>query len=277
MPWCPKCKNEYRAGIRVCAECGCELIEEEKESMVPITFGAEDEVNTLRDFLLYSKLENVSVSYDNAEDVFVLRVDAQDENQAKKLVTTYLQQKALEKAESDAMWQDEPEEEETPSAPSGVYEDSAQKAEENRSSGLTLLGVGLIGLGIMVLGMTGVLPIRLSASTSYMVYGVMSALFILFIVMGVVSMRSSKIFAKKAESENSLRSTMEKWCLESLDAGEMDRELFGESAGELSSEMKYFRRTELLKKKIENQFMNLDVQFLEHFVDDVYGDIFEEE
>ena len=25
--WCPKCKYEYREGIKVCADCGCELVE----------------------------------------------------------------------------------------------------------------------------------------------------------------------------------------------------------------------------------------------------------
>ena len=26
MPWCPKCKNEYRAGIEVCADCNVPLV-----------------------------------------------------------------------------------------------------------------------------------------------------------------------------------------------------------------------------------------------------------
>lgn len=232
MPWCPKCKNEYRAGFRVCTECGCELVEEltEQETVQPCTEETQNEENG---FVLPDEPENVSDTPDREEET--------------------------EKPE-----------------PAGIYEDSAKKAEDNRSSGLMLLSVGLIGMGIMVLGMTGVLPIRLSAFGSYMVYGVMSALFILFIVMGVVSMRSSKIFAKKAESENSLRSTIEKWCLDTLKAEELDRELFGENGGELAEEMKYFRRTELIKKKIQNQFLNLDVRFLEHFTDEIYGDIFEE-
>ena len=31
MPWCPKCKNEYYEGIKVCADCGCELVDSLKE------------------------------------------------------------------------------------------------------------------------------------------------------------------------------------------------------------------------------------------------------
>ena len=27
MPWCPKCRNEYREGFTVCADCGVELVD----------------------------------------------------------------------------------------------------------------------------------------------------------------------------------------------------------------------------------------------------------
>jgi len=28
MPWCPKCKEEYRDGFTICIECGAELVDE---------------------------------------------------------------------------------------------------------------------------------------------------------------------------------------------------------------------------------------------------------
>ncbi len=167
------------------------------------------------------------------------------------------------------------EEEEIEHISFGIYQDNAQKAEENRSSAYTLLAVGILGLIAMILGMTGVFPLNLSAYSKYMIFGVMSALFLLFIVMGAISMRSSKVFAKKAESENTLRDTIEKWCLETLDAKKLDEEAFGGSISELTDEVKYFRRIDLLKRKIQTQFLNLDMQFLEHFADEIYGDIFE--
>lgn len=51
----------------------------------------------------------------------------------------------------------------------------------------------------------------------------MSAVFILFIVMGVVSMRNAKLFEKKAESENSLVDTLLKWSEENLTAEKSTR------------------------------------------------------
>ena len=31
MAWCPKCENEYVEGIKVCADCGTELVENLEE------------------------------------------------------------------------------------------------------------------------------------------------------------------------------------------------------------------------------------------------------
>ncbi|MBQ7956172.1 MAG: hypothetical protein IJ282_10550 [Lachnospiraceae bacterium] len=271
MPWCPKCKNEYRDGIKVCADCGCELIENENAGLLPILFGTLEEMELLKDFLVYSHIESASVRAAEEEGFYELLVEASEEKHAKKLAIMFIQQRTKEQAELKKTEEDEE------TVPVGLYEDSAQKAEDNKSSGITLLFVGFLGIIVLILAMTGVIPLRLSPTTSYMVYGVMGALFILFIVMGVVSMRNSKIFAKKAESENSLRSTIEEWCLHNLEAQALDKEAFGEGAAMVSEEAKYFGRANILKKKISTQFMNLDNQFLDHFVDEIYEDIFEEE
>ena len=34
MPWCPKCKNEYREGITVCADCGTPLVNDFVEEIL---------------------------------------------------------------------------------------------------------------------------------------------------------------------------------------------------------------------------------------------------
>lgn len=279
MPWCPKCKNEYREGIKVCADCGCELISDETKGMTATMFGPEDEINTLRDFLIYSGIKTARSEKAAEEGVFELYVPKKEEDQAKKLVDFFLLQRELERREAEmketgiVSGEDQnADEEETGSA--GEYQDSSQRAEDNKSSGLMLLAFGTLGIVVLILCITGVIPLRLNATSSYMIYGIMSALFILFLVMGVISMRSFKVFAKKAESENSLKSTMEKWCRENLDGEAMDRELFEHNEKDLTEEAKYFKRIELLKKRIRSKFLNLDSSFLERFADDIYEKIF---
>lgn len=50
----------------------------------------------------------------------------------------------------------------------GVYEDSGKKAEEFKSGAYTLLGVGVMGLAVLALLISGALPIRLNPSSQWM-------------------------------------------------------------------------------------------------------------
>ena len=153
-----------------------------------------------------------------------------------------------------------------------LYQDSSQRADENRSSAWVLLFVGIMGLVIVVLGIMGILPLNLG--NSYLFYGVMGAIFVLFVVAGVVSMKNARLFARKAASENSLRSTMLEWCRQNFDGQEIDREI---GIGGDSEEVSYFNRTAYLRERLNHQFVNLDQDFLEQFIDDqVYGMVFEE-
>lgn len=265
MPYCPKCKNEYREGIKVCADCGCELVTEQTGEKV-LTFGEQEDMEALSDFLQFHKVEGIRISHDEKDDTYELYVAEKDIQKAAKL-------KALFVEEMSKKLKEEREEEESPIKPSALYEDNAAKAEENKSSAYTLLCVGILGLVVVFLGMFGILPIRLSGLSMYMVYGIMSVLFLLFIIMGLVSMKSYHVFAGKAASENTLRDSVEKWCLENLKGEELDKELFA-PCEELSEEEKYFRRNALLKEKISTQFMNLEDSFLDNLADDLYGEIF---
>ena len=73
MPWCPKCKNEYKEGIKICADCGCELVSEEKEEK-PLTFGYETDMEALADFLRFHKVEGVRIAKDEQDDTYELYV-----------------------------------------------------------------------------------------------------------------------------------------------------------------------------------------------------------
>ncbi len=213
MPWCPKCRNEYREGITLCAECGVELVDSLEEKR------------------------------------------EEDEGTASEAPITPVIPVPVERAV--------------------LYQNSAAKAEDNRSSAYTLLVVGGIGFLLVLLIFFGVLPIYQNAGmTKYLVSGVMGTMFILFIVFGVVSMRSSKVLFGKAQTENSLITEMTKWCQENLSAAQVDEGLF--EGEELAEEQKYFMRAEKMKNLISDKFLNLDEAFLDHFIDEYYQTLFEE-
>lgn len=155
------------------------------------------------------------------------------------------------------------------------YQNSAAKAEDNKSSAYILLFMGVAGFIFVFLVFMGIIPFYQNDSTTrYLVCGVMGAMFVLFIVFGIVSMRNSRILLVKAKSEDSLLSELTKWCENNLSVEMIDAGLFEDEVGE---EQKYFMRTDRMRTIISDKFMNLDEAFLEHFVDEYYQRLFEEE
>ncbi len=269
MPWCPECKNEYKDGITHCSDCGCELLKEMVER-TPLVFGEKEELEDLVKYLEYSKVRDVLLKFDETEEVHELLVNKEDAQHALKLIAVYKQQKLQEALEQ--MEHSDEEDRESIPVPT-IYEDSAAKAEDNKSSAVMLLVVGIVGLVAMILGALDIIPLMFYGSSKYMAIGIMSALFIVFIVMGVVSMKSYRIFAQKAVDEGNITNAMETWCKENLQADVLDTELAFDT--DISDEEKYFKRVALLKHKISNQFVNLDEAFLDNFIDEIYAEIFE--
>ena len=225
MPWCPVCKNEYREGIKFCAECQVELVERLEEES-----GREDEA----------------------------------EREAEARLRAMLAAGAEEDGEKTG--------EEKPAAYQ-TYRDSAMQAEDNRSSAYTLFLAGILGFVLDILVFTNVIPVFHNADTTrYFVCGVMGALFVLFLVFGIVSMRNARILLVQARSEDTLLSELEKWCRENLSAEQIDG---GLALEDMAEEQKYFRRADRMKEIINNKFLNLDQGLLEHFVDGYYQELFE--
>lgn len=296
---CPKCRNEYRDGISVCADCGCQLVSErEIINKVPLIFGVEEELVRLKEYLEYNGLQDMEIVYDEKEAVYELLINEKDKQKAVKLGAVYMQQEQVrqaqeavriqeEQARQEAeqpqpqwfgMGTEEQKEQPRPQAQparrsSRGYQNKSEQAAENRSSAWTLLFVGGVGLVGLVLLLAGVLPFQLRGSNRFMIGGIMGALFVIFIGMGFVSLKNSKQYAKEADSENSLKNTMEKWCKENLEGAKIDATL---QLSTVPEEEWYFRRTALLKAVLNRQFVNLDQEFLDHFVDDMYDSIFPE-
>lgn len=229
MPFCPKCKAQYREGISVCADCKVELVD---------------------------SLEEVEEA--QAEEVQAEETEAPEEMSV----------------EEEAVATEEEEEAQTPRERTSLYVSSAARAEDNKSSAYTLLIIGSIGLVLVILMIMGVIPFFSNSTTKVLTYVVMGALFGIFIIMGIVSFRNAAKFARKAAFEEELSGEMHKWAKEQLTKEKIDAMLAPEDLN-LPEELLYFKRAEKCRQCLESQYMNLEEGFLEHFIEEIYPEIFE--
>lgn len=243
MPWCPKCRSEYREGFSICADCGSQLVDDEQ-------FARLEAEQTAANRAVYE-----AGSGEEFEEVEAVGDDSRQADMTEK----------------------PPEEDISPvkghglSQYSSPYRDNFERANENRSSAWILMIIGGLGIIVLILGVTGVIPLHFS--NAYLFYGVMAAVFILFLVAGIVSMKNALIFEKSAESENSLKATLLEWCKQNLHGEELDLQI--EAGENEAKEVLYFKRFEAIKARLNHQFMNLDQGFLEKLIDDtVYEMVF---
>ena len=236
MAWCPECKCEYVEGIEVCADCGCKLVEDLES--------------------LNRKEQEITVEMAAA----MLQAMQKQGVKLPPELTGAQEAVPIEKAEPMKTYK--------------PYINNEERAEDNKSSAYTLLLVGGAGLAFIILMFLEVLPIHMTLTGKYMTCGVMGVMFILFIIMGIVSLRNSKILTKKAKKENNLTREIKKWCLDIFEKGEVDEKLQIEG---LPEELKYFQRFDYMKSCIKNQFMNLDEAYLDRLIEEIYPEIFEKE
>ena len=280
MAWCPKCRNEYREGITICSDCGIPLVDElEDDSKVPLMYGQGDQLNALKGFMEYSGLKGVELRFNEQESYYELFVKKEDQKTAIGMASVFVRQlEQQNKEDNKEMSQNtadnkEPENAETQQQPVKpfVYQSSAEKAQDNKSSGFMLIVVGVLGLGAIGLCMAGIIPFRMGGAT-YMFYGVMSTIFILFAIMGAVSLKNAKIFAQNVKNEDSLKQTLVDWCKANFSAAEIDR-IMG-IQGETDEEL-YFKRYAYMKERLNQQFLTLDQAFLEQILDnEIYEMVF---
>lgn len=107
-----------------------------------------------------------------------------------------------------------------------------------------------------------------------MILGVLGAMFLFFVVMGVVSMKNAEKYAKKAESEKELTKELEKWFVEYVTVEKVDEGLFSEDEADFSEEQKYFKRFDRMKELLSERFLNLNEGYVDRFLDKHYQDIF---
>ncbi len=269
MPWCPKCKNEYREGITVCADCGVALVDSLNVGDVILTFGEKEQMERLLSFLVYNKIEGAYLTEDTAEHVFELRVASDQVESAKHAAAIFM----IEENKGQEAPCEVEETNETAEVPKGPYKNNAQKAEEFRSSGYVLVIVGALGLVFDLLIATGIVSFAFFGQNNYLAYGVMGFMFLAFLIIGFRSFSSAKTYSGMIDEENQLKDEILVWAKDALTKEAVDAKA---DINGLSDEESYFKRFDTMKQMTNAKFMNLDSAFVDALLDEIYPQIFGE-
>lgn len=293
MPFCPKCKNEYRPGIKMCSDCKVELVDDLNNAPVALARGIEESLKEIQAFLNTNGLQSTFITYDKVRDAHELYADKKDVEKAAGLLQVFQAKKQMEylsekyeipmdemtpERAKELMEQEMEEAKEAQKNAKGKgvaaknsYVDKRQRAEEYKSSGYVLTIVGIIGLLVLTGMYTGMIPGFESLRTNYMFLGVMGALFVVFIAVGIMSFTKIKTIIGQAEVDEDMTAKVKAFMEEKLTKTILDKIASGGVEEEL-----FFQRAEYMEREIKKEFPDIDDALCEKLIDERYSELYED-
>lgn len=265
MPFCPKCKTEYREGFTVCADCKIPLVKSlEKTELDEVS---EDSYSIERQYgeIDMSDVFSTSEEEYNAETVIPEIEFVPDKN-----------------AELDSMSEKDKEVQRMKAAQARMKEVKADraaseyiskqdKASELFSSGMMLVIIGALGVIFIVLLMLGVFPFKPRGIVSYAIDGILAAFFALFIYFGINSFVRYYEVKKESANEDTENNEFEEWYVKTFTKEFVDSDL---NLTE-DSTANFFMRNAKIKYIVHQNYPDLREDYVDMVIDKYYGDVFE--
>lgn len=285
MPWCPKCKMEYRKGVSVCADCGTPLVEEvkEEEELVAVLLTEKSELaQRFHDFLEYSGVSGSLMGFVEASGEYSVAVPASKEKEAKKLFTGFYLAETEKEAQKTLSSEAEPAMEEASSEESedtrekdyslrkaaAVYVKKEDKYKDLSSTAWTFLLVGIAGLIFTVLNILG----YVSYFNNPVSYTVGTAMFLFCIGVGASSFRSAKKTKSQIAEEERFTNELRTWMEDNL----RESDLLSIQDDTLSDEINFLNKLSYMKERITAQFGDsIEDAFLDEITEEFYNSHFD--
>lgn len=231
MPWCPVCKNEYKDGLQVCADCGADLVD--------------------------SLDDAVEVNEETAHEIA--------ENAVEELISEEEARLQYEEYVKSAKYREEYK----------PFVKAKDRATEYRSSAYALIIVGVGGIAFLILCITGVIGLSIGESVKSIAFFVMLFMFLAFIFLGIRSFVASKAIGALAEDEDDLAANIEIYFKTNYSKEKIDEIALSSEDSELSEELKYFKRIEVIKKLLNDKFGELDEAFNDNQIELIFGFLYD--
>lgn len=271
--WCPVCKTEYQKGITICAECGSVLVEGTEDDFLITGLCELKDEETAAKLLEYLKFSGITNAKEKEEDgVYVITVPQSQAKQAEKLMRGFMiaQQDEQEK-EALGAGNDSSGEKGSNETPEGILNNSSKtytkKADEykdTRTSGITFVIFGLIGIAYLVLCKLEILPLTYND----IVLVLLLCMFAFFIANGVASVIKSGKIKGQISEEEALTKEIKLW---------LDENITGEIVGSWRDTNVPDEENELIViskigEMLSDYYKQLDTSYLEMIADEYFNE-----
>ena len=265
MPWCPKCKTEYRDGVTACPDCGSRLVDVLPEEKVCIASLPEETALGLVAYYEYLGVDYCALEFDQESGKYRVLVPASRAEEIQKPTEEYFAKLDAEKTA--------PEEHEA-SAQTKVsgspYQNKKDQLEDVRSSAASFLAVGIIGIVLVVLILAGIIPFPFAASSKALMLGVMSLLFLVFIGIGIYSARKVNGLRQEAKEEDDRTSQIISWFTATYTKADIEEDLELQA----SNEINYYARTNRIRELIRREYA-LNEDYMDTLAETLYEHYYE--
>lgn len=290
MPWCPKCKTEYRDDISVCTDCGIDLIsyesmKEQKQLVVLVTGEQQESMEKLFEFLKYSAIESAKMEYQESSATWTISVAEEELKESKKLYQGFyatelqLQEEVL-KQEIDKLDKEDLSDKEKieyellektkrlRTDPSDTYVPKEEKYKDLISTTFTFVAFGMLGLIFVLLNIFKILTLL----TNVLPQVVLSIMCIGFIIIGVQSYLKAMTTKGEIGQEEEMTRLLNEWLQEHV----TKEYLYELEDPALTDEINFLNKMNFIKERILDEFGEINESYLDQVVENYYNENFEE-
>lgn len=227
----------------------------------PIAYLTKEQAQRFREFLIFSGINDVSMDINELNDTYSISVLPDDFEKADNLYKVFSANE-LNQNDSDKGSQQ---------SAGSIYNSSAEKYSDNLSSAITFFVCGGIGLVILLLNDFNIIHLFNTSGASFILTNVvLGGLFIVFLLIGYKSLKYSKNIKSQMSVENELTEKLSKWLMDNISKETVEASY----EDNIPEEMKYFSRSNYLKKVLKNEFPDISDSIIESVSDDYIESLF---
>jgi hypothetical protein len=279
MLFCPKCKYEYEDDIKTCPDCGSELVSElintDEQFNNQVYYDENKEyLEQLKSFLKENGIENVSVNFEEDRNLYSLCTDTSSKFKATTLLNILfkeeLEKEATENNEFSDLSATEYSSDKKANKKQGKYKNALAKYNDYFGTGIVNTIIGIIGDLAFIFDFYNI-----RSNGSIITNVGMIAIFSFFLGSGIYYFVKSQKFKPEIAKEGKITDDIMNFIIQNYNKTYIDDKI-NEKIQNIDENTIYFVRTAFITNEIKNRFNEIDDEYLDNLVEQLYEKIFEE-